>query len=147
MPNPLNVIDLYRRAKESGDFSEVTAAIPYAAFLGLSLEEEDGKLLSILHYSEMLIGNPMLPALHGGTIGALLENAALAELIWETDCKAIPRTIDFTTDYLRRGLPENAYATAIITKHGRRAANVRATAWQGDRSKPIATGHGHFLLA
>ena len=37
-------------------------------------------------------------------------------------------------------------AQAIITKHGRRVANVRAEAWQEDRSKPIAAMHGHFLL-
>lgn len=142
----MHVIDLYRHAKKTGDFSKVIHAVPYAKFLGLSLEEKDGKLINTLNFSDMLIGNPALPALHGGTIGALLENAALAELIWETGCENIPRTIDFTTEFLRPGRAEDAYAQAIITKHGRRVANVRVTAWQGDREKPIATGNGHFLL-
>lgn len=147
MPTSVNIIDLYKSAKETRDFDRIAEAIPYASFLGLTLQEKDGKLMSTLNYSEILIGNPVLPALHGGTIGALLENAAIAELLWEIECHEIPRTIDFTTEYLRRGRPEDAFATAIITKHGRRVANVRATAWQGNPSKPIATGHGHFLLS
>jgi acyl-coenzyme A thioesterase PaaI-like protein len=142
----MDLIPLYQHAKKTGDFAPVIEAVPYAAFLGLSLHEQDGKLINTLNFSAMLIGNPGLPALHGGTIGALLENAALTELIWEIGCETIPRTINFTTEFLRPGRPENAYASAIITKHGRRVANVRATAWQSDPDKPIATGNGHFLL-
>ncbi|NQV20814.1 MAG: PaaI family thioesterase [Rhodospirillales bacterium] len=142
----MDLIALYQHAKQTGDFDKVIKAVPYAAFLGLSLEEQDGKLINTLNFSDMLIGNPALPALHGGTIGALLENTALTELIWETGCETIPRTINFTTEFLRPGRAENAHAQAIITKHGRRVANVRATAWQSDPDKPIATGNGHFLL-
>ena len=142
----MDLIALYQHAKQTGDFDKVIEAVPYAAFLGLSLHQEDDKLINTLNFSDMLIGNPGLPALHGGTIGALLENAALTELIWETGCDTIPRTVNFTTEFLRPGRAENAYASAIVTKHGRRVANVRATAWQSDPNKPIATGNGHFLL-
>jgi hypothetical protein len=31
-------------------------------------------------------------------------------------------------------------------KVGRRIANVQAEAWQGERSQPIATLHGHFMI-
>ena len=32
------------------------------------------------------------------------------------------------------------------TRLGRRVANVRAIAWQGDERRPVATLRGHFLL-
>jgi acyl-coenzyme A thioesterase PaaI-like protein len=36
---------------------------------------------------------------------------------------------------------------AIVTRQGRRVANVRAEIWQEEKSRPIAAAHGHFLLA
>ncbi len=80
-------------------------------------------------------------------MSALLETTAIFQLILDTQCNRMPETVDFSIDYLRPGQPRDTYATAIITKHGRRVANVQTTAWQDDPDKPIATGHGHFLLA
>ena len=106
-------------------------------------------------FKESLIGNVMLPALHGGTIGALLEFTAVIQLLAESQPSALPKTIDFAIDYLRSpkffcpcgtGRPEPTYARATIAKHGRRVANVQVEAWQSLRSKPIASGHGHFML-
>ncbi len=58
----------------------------------------------------------------------------------------MPKTIDFTIDYLRSGLPRDAYARAIVTRSGRRYASVRAETWQDNRSRPFAQAHGHFLM-
>jgi acyl-coenzyme A thioesterase PaaI-like protein len=105
-----------------------------------------GDLIATLAYSPHQIGNPILPALHGGAIGALLEHTALTHLMWDNDIAGVPKTIDVTVDYLRSGRPQDTQARALITKHGRRVANVRAEAWQDDPAKPIAALHGHFLL-
>ena len=51
-----------------------------------------------------------------------------------------------TIEYLRSGRPQETFATAHIVKVGRRIANVRVDAWQGERDKPIAALRGHFLL-
>jgi hypothetical protein len=40
--------------------------IPYAGFLGVRAELKGDELTLILPYSEHLVGNPLLPALHGG---------------------------------------------------------------------------------
>ncbi len=58
----------------------------------------------------------------------------------------LPKTIDFTVDYLRSGLPRDAYARARVNRSGRRYASVHVEAWQDNRSRPIAQATGHFLM-
>jgi uncharacterized protein (TIGR00369 family) len=132
--------------RATGDFDRVLAAIPYARFLGLSVALVDGDPVTTMRASDNVIGNPVLPALHGGTVGALLESAAIFKLIWEVQSIAVPKTINITVDYLRSGRLVDTYARATITKQGRRVANVQVRAWQQDESKPIAAAHAHFLL-
>ncbi|HKU40927.1 MAG TPA: PaaI family thioesterase [Polyangiales bacterium] len=133
--------------RRSGDFSRLLAAIPYARYLGLSVEVVDGDPVTKLGADRKLVGNPVLVALHGGTVGALLESAAIFKLLWEGSSTAVPKTINITVDYLRSGrATRDTFARAVITKHGRRVANVQVRAWQVDESKPIAAAHAHFLL-
>jgi acyl-coenzyme A thioesterase PaaI-like protein len=132
--------------RETGRFERVLAAIPYARLLGLAIEVVEGDPITTMRGAKHLIGNPILPALHGGTVGALLESAAIFKLIWEIKSIAVPKTINITVDYLRSARLVDTHARAIITKHGRRVANVQVRAWQGDESKPIAAAHAHFLL-
>jgi len=132
--------------RESGQFEPVLTAIPYARLLGLRVTLIDGDPVTTMPGAEHLIGNPILRAMHGGTVGALLESAAIFKLIWEIRSIAVPKTINITVDYLRSARVIDTHARAIITKHGRRVANVQVHAWQGDESKPVATAHAHFLL-
>ena len=99
-----------------------------------------------MRFDRKLIGNPILPALHGGVIGAFLETTAIAQLILETEATELPKPVDIGIDYLRSGKPVDTYARAEITKHGRRVCNVRAEAWQDEHTRPIAALHGHFLI-
>jgi acyl-coenzyme A thioesterase PaaI-like protein len=105
----------------------------------------------------MLVGNPMLPALHGGATSAFLETTAIIELSWammwdrmeageDVGNLRLPKTIDFTVDYLRTGLPRDAYARATINRSGRRYASVHVEAWQDNRTRMFAQATGHFLM-
>jgi uncharacterized protein (TIGR00369 family) len=132
--------------RETGRFERVLTAIPYARLLGLSVDVVDGDPVTTMRASEALIGNPILPAIHGGTVGALLESAAIFKLIWEIRSIAVPKTINITVDYLRSARVIDTHARATITKHGRRVANVQVRAWQTDETKPVAAAHAHFLL-
>ncbi|CAM5530356.1 PaaI family thioesterase [Frigidibacter albus] len=58
----------------------------------------------------------------------------------------LPKTIDFTVDYLRSGLPRDAYARARVNRSGRRYASVHVEAWQDNRSRLFAQATGHFLM-
>jgi uncharacterized protein (TIGR00369 family) len=121
------------------------AASPYARFLGLRIDLADGRVTGVLPYAPHLIGNVVLPALHGGVVGAFLELTSLAQLA-ELAPGAQVRTVDVTVDYLRSSRAVDSYARAEVMRLGRRVANVRAVAWQGDERRPVATLRGHFLL-
>ena len=121
-------------------------------------------MTAVLPFDEKLIGNPVLPALHGGATAAFLEIAAIIELSWTAswaDVEAgrlipdpadpgsmprLPKTVDMTVDYLRSGLPRDAYARARVVRSGRRYASVQVEAWQDDRARPIAQATGHFVM-
>ncbi|MEQ1619107.1 MAG: PaaI family thioesterase [Terricaulis sp.] len=123
------------------------ARIPYAGFLGVSAELKGDELTLSLPYGEHLVGNPLLPALHGGVVGALMELTALTQLAITSKSEHFSKTIDIGIDFLRSGRPVETYARARVIKIGRRIANVQAEAWQHRRSEPIAVLHGHFLVA
>jgi uncharacterized protein (TIGR00369 family) len=124
----------------------VLARIPYAAHLGVRAELHGDELTAVLPFSPHLIGNPMLPALHGGVIGGFMELTAVVQLSLHSG-DATPKPIDVTVEYLRSGRPRDTYARAEVKKVGRRIANVQVEAWQEARAKPIAALRGHFLLA
>ena len=133
-------------ARVDGNWAPVTDAIPYAKFLGVTAEQHDGELLTRLAFSPGLVGNPSIPALHGGTLGALLELASIFQLLFEMETVLLPKTITITIDYMRSGRAVDTWAQATIAKHGRRVASVHAIAWQEDRKRPIASATGHFLV-
>ena len=120
--------------------------IPYARFLGVRMELHGDEMTAVLPFAEHLIGNPMLPALHGGVIGAFMEMTAIGQLLVAENLMRQPRPVDVSIDYLRSGRPADTYARAAIKKVGRRIANVQVEAWQEARAAPIAALHGHFLL-
>lgn len=141
-------------------FDEMVANIPYLGFLGIRFDVAGHELTGVLPFREGLIGNPLLPALHGGVISAFLEVTAISGLLWPVVRRAaesgltaetilrqhLPRTIDLTTDFLRPGLSKDSFARARINRSGRRYASVHVEAWQDDPNRPIAQATGHFLM-
>ena len=142
----MNIPKGIAEARQSGDLRPLVDAVPYFRWLGLRVEQQGDELITVMPFQDMLIGNPMLPALHGGVTGALLESAAMISLIGATDTPRLPKIINITVEYLRPGRPADSFATGIVTKQGRRVANVRAQAWQKDRNKLFATASAHFLV-
>ena len=120
--------------------------IPYARFLGLRAETIDGEAVIVMPYQPSLIGNPMLPALHGGATAAMMELAAVERLARDLEQADIPKPINLTVAYLRSARDRDTYAHARISRAGRRVANVLVEAWQDDRAAPIAALTAHFLL-
>lgn len=128
-------------------YAEVLAESPYAQLLGVEMQEDDKGLYFLLPFQPHNIGNDQLPALHGGVIGGFLETAALLHLLSLRESEELPRTVDFSVDYLRSGRAETLYARCSVTKHGKRVANVLMSAWQDDPDKPVAVARAHFLLS
>ena len=120
--------------------------VPYIRYLGMQVEMAGDEMTAILPFSDHIVGNPMLPAIHGGVLGAFMEMTAVAQLSVAATLKRQPRTVDVSIEYLRSGRPLTTYARAQIKKIGRRIANVHVEAWQEQRAAPIAALRGHFLL-
>lgn len=140
------ILEAIRLARETGNVDAITGVIPYARALGISMDLSSGELIGTMKFADHLIGNATIPALHGGTLGALLESTAVFKLMLEGETIAIPKTINITVEYLRTGKARDTFARAQFTRHGRRVANVRAFAYQDDPDKPIAAANAHFLL-
>jgi uncharacterized protein (TIGR00369 family) len=119
---------------------------PYARFLGVTAGSVDDELALVLPFSPHLIGNPSLPALHGGVIGAIMELSALSQLTLLHPRVSPHQPIDVTIEYLRPGRAQTTHVSAHLKKVGRRIANVQVEAWQESRDQPIAAMRGHFLL-
>jgi uncharacterized protein (TIGR00369 family) len=120
--------------------------VPYMRFLGMRVELAGDEMTAVLPFSQHLIGNPVLPALHGGVIGSFLEMTALAQLSLSQPAGRVPKTIDVTIEYLRSARARDTFARATLRKVGRRVANVQVEAWQESRAQPVAGMTGHFLL-
>lgn len=143
-------MELLAKAAAAGtkpDPATLIAAIPYCRHMGLSAALRGEEVILTMPFAAHLVGNPMIPALHGGVIGSLLETAAIAQVIYETGAVTIPKPVDITVDYLRSGRAQTTFAKARIAKQGRRVINVHAELWQEDEAKAIAALRGHFLLA
>ena len=127
--------------------NELLDRLPYARFLNLQTQMNGDEVTVVMPFADQLIGNPMLPALHGGSTAALLEMTAMAQIALAFPSSRLPRPINVTVAYLRTGRPVDVFARAEISRAGRRIAHVQAEAWQESRSRPIASLTAHFLLA
>jgi len=131
----------------SEELDAILARSPYVKRLGAKASLHGDELTLVLPFRDDHIGNPLIPAIHGGVLGAVMEIAATAQLFVQLELKRFPRPIDVSVDYLRSAKPRDLFARAIIARKGRRVANVRVEAWQENREALTATLHGHFLIA
>lgn len=159
-PEPVQVV----KERRDAALTALVEGVPFVRRLGVRFDRRGDELTALLPFRDSLIGNPMLPALHGGATAAFLEITAIVELAWSglwdeiesgrisiEDLRAgrlprLPKTIDLTTDFLRSGLPRDAYARARVNRSGRRYASVHVEAWQDNRTRIFAQATGHFLM-
>ncbi len=125
------------------DATSPFATSPFARCLGIRLAENE---TLIMPFSQQIIGNPVLPAIHGGMTGAFLETAAIVGVMRELGISTLPKPIGLTVNYLRSGRALDSHADVSIVKQGRRVVAFEAKAWQDDPAKPIASAFGHFML-
>lgn len=122
---------------------------PYVEYLDVrQARQPDGVPLFRLPFRPDLIGNPLLPALHGGVLAGFAETAMVLHLaLTASQLPDSPaRGVDFSIDYLRSAKPVDTYARCVTIRRGSRVALVQAELWQDDPLRPVATVRGHLLL-
>lgn len=159
-PEPVQVVKQRRDAA----LHALVGGVPYIQYLGITFDRRGDELTAVLPYADKLIGNPLIPALHGGVTAAFMEVTAVISLSWaylwediesgtldfdpgaDVKLPRLPKTVDFSVDYLRSGLPRDAYARARINRAGRRYASVHVEGWQDNRDRLFAQAVGHFVM-
>ncbi|MFT4091770.1 MAG: PaaI family thioesterase [Asticcacaulis sp.] len=121
--------------------------MPFARFLDLRLDIAGNELRTHMPFVPHLIGNPLVPALHGGVIGAFLEMTAMVQLAVAENLDQIPKPVSVSVQYLRSGKPVSTWAQAHINRVGRTVAHVEARAWQDVKENPIALLQAHFVTS
>lgn len=142
-----------QQVRKSQNYADLINVIPYAELIGIEFDQQgvlnEAKAAGLsfkLQKKPTNIGNPILPAIHGGVLGGFMElSAALHLLVSQTTLK-FPKIIDFSIDYLRGGADRETYAYCEVSRQGGRVANVEIHAWQESKDKPIALARAHFLL-
>lgn len=140
--------ELIKNAHLTGEYNPVLDAIPYAKLLGVEFQRFGSDVIFKLPDNPSNIGNPILPAVHGGVVGGFMELSAAMHLLMFLDTPRMPKIVDFSLDYLRaaRG-GKDTFAECQVIRQGSRVANVIINAWQTRREEAIATARAHFLLA
>ena len=129
-------------------FPGFNRALPYASFIHMDVEIEDGRALTILRKDprqrrqSLRTDDPRRRG--GGAARARRAHAALLRAGARLDHR--PKIVNISIDYLRPCLLEDTFARGVIIRQGRRVANVRVEAWQSDPGKLVAAAHAHFLL-
>lgn len=137
---------LVQQAHQTGEYAPLIEQIPYARMIGIRVMRLGDEMIFRLPVNKDNIGNPILPALHGGVLAGFMELSAMLELMVSMNSPVFPKIIDFSVDYLRAGLSRDTYATCQVWRQGRRVGNVAITAWQTRTEEPVATARAHFKL-
>lgn len=143
----LSISEARLHARRTGDFTALIAAIPYSHWIGVRIEAVAEQLHFVLPFQPLLTGNPKLPALHGGVVAGFLESAGVLQLLMVADETRVPKSIDFSIDYLRSAQCIDTRAVCTVTRLGRRVAQVQIRCWQDDITRTVAVARAHFLLS
>ena len=140
--------EILKKSNTTGDYHTVLQAIPYAQLIGMDFQKFGQDVIFKLPDNINNIGNPILPAVHGGVVGGFMEMSAAMHLLMFLDTPTMPKIVDFSLDYLRavKG-GRDTFAECQVVRQGSRVANVIINAWQTRREEAVATARAHFLLA
>lgn len=142
----VNLSQVVQAAHQSNNYDELLELTPYAKLLGIECLRLGDDMVFRIPANKDSIGNPILPAIHGGVIAGFMEHSAMLHLLMFMGTTHFPKIIDFSIDYLRAGHYRDTFASCQVWRQGRRVANVAITAWQTTRSEPIATARAHFKV-
>lgn len=144
------IAEIVQQARSASSPNLIIDAVPYARLLGMrgfyEPNDEVDELILHLPPNKSNVGNPTLPALHGGAIGGFMEMAATIHVLMSMEIVRVPRVVDFSIDYVRAGRFEDAWASCSVVRQGNKLVNVAIQTWQQDRDAPIATARAHFLI-
>ncbi|WP_374394863.1 PaaI family thioesterase [Sphingopyxis sp.] len=118
---------------------------PLARFLGVEVHDGVNRVYSLPDRDE-LVGNFLLPALHGGAIAAFIELCCAAELAAIAGISIPPRPISINLQYLSGAKRAVTFSTPVVRRVGRRIAVVHGEAWQDHPGKIVCAAQCEFKI-
>ena len=124
------------------------AAIPHAKVLGMDLTQiGDARAEITMPYDVRLVGDPETGVIHGGAVSALMDTCCGAAVMVHPEAPIATATLDLRIDYMRSATPGDQITTRAECYHiARSVAFVRATAYDADFDRPVATATGTFTV-
>lgn len=132
--------------KADRDYLRLIEAVPYARTIGMGCQLAGDEVIYTLPRVETNIGNPTLPAIHGGVLGGFMEQSAIMHALMHTPSGGFPRVIDLSIDYLSAALYRDSFAICETRRMGKRIANIVVTVWQHNREEPVCSARANLLL-
>lgn len=142
----MNLEAIIQECKDANDYHTLVQAIPYARTIGMTCIRAGDEVIFTLPALKQNIGNPTLPAIHGGVLGGFIEQSAILQILMLMKEPNFPKVIDLSIDYLSAGHFQESYSESTVLRMGRRIANVSTIVWQKKKAEPIATARVHLLL-
>jgi uncharacterized protein (TIGR00369 family) len=132
------------------DIKALLTTMPFVRDLGVDvLDIYKNGLICYMPFSEKLIGNVVLPAIHGGAISTFLESSSVATANWSASdfgLTDIALPVSVSLEYLRSAKPQDLYARTEVVKQGRRLVQVICHCYQDDPEKPVTIMHASFIM-
>jgi uncharacterized protein (TIGR00369 family) len=122
------------------------AVIPFSKFLGMRVVTiESGLAVVEIPFRAELIGNPLVPSLHGGVVSSLLDTCGGVAVWSQIGRSDRISTVDLRVDYLRPGRPELLIGRGCVVRLGNRVGVAELAAYHaGAEDEPIAVGTGVY---
>ncbi len=114
--------------------------MPYTQFIGLQIgKNTNDDIMFFLPTQRQHVGNTIRTSLHGGLLGGLMESCAQYFACQIQALNNTPKTININIDYLRPGLPQDAYIHCKMIKAGSTISSIWVEVWHTNSQKPITT--------
>lgn len=112
------------------DLDDLIRIPPFHEYLGVKVvAAETGRVVLEIPPKDAFVGNPLIPAVHGGIISALVDLAGGAALFVDTHFPT--PTVDMRLDFLRPAIAGRALRAEAVTRSlGKRVAFVDVLVWQ-----------------
>ena len=121
---------------------------PHSRALGFEFVSAEKAFATLkLPFRDDLGGDPDAGVIAGGAVTALLDHVCGHAVMTALDAMTSIATLDLRIDYMRAAEPGlGVYAEAHCYKVTRSIAFVRASAWDRDKSDPLATAQAAFMV-